>query len=594
VTRRGSRLAVGLVALAALGCAELPEEATGLRIVVTSDAANEIDEVFVHIADGAGRALYAPQAFPDEPRALDPLGERLELVLDEDLAGTAIAVRVDGYASSTLRAAARASTALERGRFVTVELFLEAYVGVCGDGAVDEPIEECDDGDELDGDGCGSFCLQDPAYACEPGEPCLVLCEPGTVHVYEDGDGDGVGTGEASAECLSLPLEDGVSEVGTDCDDTDERAWRAVVAFPDEDADTVTAAGEDLCVDDGELEWPYVADASWAPFRSFYGAAADVNDSMGTLAWTNAARAIYPDDAWARARGVSGTSNYLVVTGFGLQVPAAANVTGVVVVVRHDADLNGEPEGRVTDAAVRLVVGGQVQGDDHASASEWSPNAEWVTYGAADDDWGTTLTGADVTADDFGVAIAVDIDDQTGGVASNAEVDVVEILVHTDAENPDCNDNDNSVVSSVLLAPDVDGDFAPTSNTGDTTCVDDTLPFALAQVPGRGLDCDDANANAYPGQTAYFEQPGFDDLGDPVWDFDCDGTVEKRALEVPASGTFCMCAVDDSCVPTNPVVTTPAEDCGVEIDTSLCFGACAFDPDSCGAPLDLPTRVACR
>ena len=56
-------------------------------------------------------------------------------------------------------------------------------------------FEECDDGNNDDGDGCSSTCTIEPEYEClEWGQPCTPLCGNGRIEVYEvavlDSDGN--------------------------------------------------------------------------------------------------------------------------------------------------------------------------------------------------------------------------------------------------------------------------------------------------------------------------------------------------------------------------------------------------------------------
>ena len=41
----------------------------------------------------------------------------------------------------------------------------------CGDGAKDDIVEECDDGNSIDGDGCSAACKIETGWACS-GAPC--------------------------------------------------------------------------------------------------------------------------------------------------------------------------------------------------------------------------------------------------------------------------------------------------------------------------------------------------------------------------------------------------------------------------------------
>jgi cysteine-rich repeat protein len=88
-------------------------------------------------------------------------------------------------------------------------LFDACVRNACGDG-VPAFGEECDDGDEIDGDGCNSHCKLEVAPGCgngvrEPGEDC------------DDGNTD---DGDAcTADCSDPVCGDGIVSTGEECDD---------------------------------------------------------------------------------------------------------------------------------------------------------------------------------------------------------------------------------------------------------------------------------------------------------------------------------------------------------------------------------------
>lgn len=90
------------------------------------------------------------------------------------------------------------------------------------------------------------------------------------------------------------------------------------------------------------------------------------DDSAGTQLWTD--------------------ENYLVAGGIGGGNPRVFAALGEDLVVREAA----------------LYIGGAIQGTDKASDEDVTSDR---TYGGSADDWGETLTGADVKADNFGFAV---------------------------------------------------------------------------------------------------------------------------------------------------------------------------------------------
>jgi fibro-slime domain-containing protein len=72
------------------------------------------------------------------------------------------------------------------------------YPPACGDG-INQPPEQCDDGNVLPGDGCNGICRVEPNWTCPPAGPCTrnIVCGDGIIgpgEVCDDGntlDGDG-------------------------------------------------------------------------------------------------------------------------------------------------------------------------------------------------------------------------------------------------------------------------------------------------------------------------------------------------------------------------------------------------------------------
>jgi len=83
-----------------------------------------------------------------------------------------------------------------------------AQVSKCGDGTVD-PGEECDDGNNIDGDGCSADCFLESK------------CGDGTVDEGEEcDDGNNVDGDGCSADCfLESKCGDGIVDEGEECDD---------------------------------------------------------------------------------------------------------------------------------------------------------------------------------------------------------------------------------------------------------------------------------------------------------------------------------------------------------------------------------------
>ena len=75
---------------------------------------------------------------------------------------------------------------------------------VCGDGFIIPGVEECDDGNNVDGDGCDSSCSFEHGYQCT-GQPsvCFAICGDGLIAPGVEGcdDNNTVGGDGCSATC---------------------------------------------------------------------------------------------------------------------------------------------------------------------------------------------------------------------------------------------------------------------------------------------------------------------------------------------------------------------------------------------------------
>ncbi|MFC1810006.1 DUF4215 domain-containing protein [Patescibacteria group bacterium] len=107
---------------------------------------------------------------------------------------------------------------------------------VCGNGIV-EPPEECDDGNTDNDDGCSSVCVVEPEHAVAPA--IAAVCGNGTV--------------EAPEEC-----DDGNTDSGDGCSDTclieETVCGNAIVEAPTEECDDGNTTSNDGCSDTCQLE----------------------------------------------------------------------------------------------------------------------------------------------------------------------------------------------------------------------------------------------------------------------------------------------------------------------------------------------------
>ena len=103
---------------------------------------------------------------------------------------------------------------------------------ICGDGLVEGPPEECDDGNILDGDGCDSDCIIEAGYLCQ-GEPsvCALPFDISDIVIWDDAVNLGLSKAKGNlGGSQDLDLINGLSVT--------------IGETSDQEATTVFAAGE--------------------------------------------------------------------------------------------------------------------------------------------------------------------------------------------------------------------------------------------------------------------------------------------------------------------------------------------------------------
>jgi len=149
-------------------------------------------------------------------------------------------------------------------------------------------------------------------------------------------------------------------------------------------------------------------------------------------------------------------------------------------------------------------------------------------------------------------------------------------------------------VACVLFYRDNDkdgfGDATATLTNGKAVagCVGDTPP-TIGGIPYRSdnTDCDDADANAFPGQTAFFDTPS---AGAGSFDYNCNGNPnEKETVEYTSGCIFCH--VDTQfffCAKPTTTCTTNGDQSALSCGRPKgCFGCCNV------ATQGLTVSVAC-
>lgn len=144
----------------------------------------------------------------------------------------------------------------------------------------------------------------------------------------------------------------------------------------------------------------------------------------------------------------------------------------------------------------------------------------------------------------------LDIPDHDSGweadsFAPDSEIDAADPL--PDAEPPV--DAEPPPPCNVFAWPDADGDGYGDENAEPVEACDEIPVGYVANAD----DCYDGNANAKPGQTAWFTVH----RGDGSFDYDCDGSSETRynqfpgwclmaSDDAPSTGWLCRCLIQDA------------------------------------------------
>jgi cysteine-rich repeat protein len=432
--------------------------------------------------------------------------------------------------------------------------------------------------DDRDCTGDNPACLLGVCVACA-GCPCpigehdggdgtcvpVTTCSEGFARVFVDGDGDGLGAGAASLSCHALPVGDGLSTIGTDCDDDDFTRSQWVTVYPDADGDGFTAGPIDLCVGDTLPDW--VREAPMPPPRVSLGAREAVNQpgGSGSVTWQNLENIRVEDGQGVFCRPLLDGCRYIVIRRLDLAIPSDVVITGFVVelVKRASADDTGV----IFESHVQLAPAGVPAGENRADPStSWPFEYTSAFYGGMNDTWGLALTPAMLNDVDFGIAVSLASTNTIGTEAGR--IDAVRIRVFTDEARSDCDDADEALYALRPLYVDADGDGYVVAGSLDDVCVGTAMPAGRRQNT-LGNDCYDSNANARPGQTSYYGAH----RGDGSFDYNCNGSSDKESI---TAHTSCACDADAiQCLVGGTTNVTPAQNCGNSTNVNRCTNECS-------------------
>jgi len=147
---------------------------------------------------------------------------------------------------------------------------------------------------------------------------------------------------------------------------------------------------------------------------------------IGTVAWSNPARAISNNNSFATATVDGTTSRYLRCTGYNFVIPTGATINGITVSVERRS--NRITDGGSKDAAMRVVKAGVIGATDRSTATIYTTADVIEAHGGAADLWGDTWTPAQINAANFGAAFAA-TKANAAGASHTISVDHVQITI---------------------------------------------------------------------------------------------------------------------------------------------------------------------
>lgn len=147
---------------------------------------------------------------------------------------------------------------------------------------------------------------------------------------------------------------------------------------------------------------------------------------IGTVAWSNATRAVSSNGSYATASVDGSITRFLQCTGYNFAIPAGATINGITVNVTRKS--SSTSNGGSADAAMRLVKAGTIGTTDRSTGTTYTTSDVIEAHGSAIDLWGTTWTAADINNVNFGAAFAATKASGSGS-AQTVSVDYIQIVV---------------------------------------------------------------------------------------------------------------------------------------------------------------------
>jgi hypothetical protein len=182
--------------------------------------------------------------------------------------------------------------------------------------------------------------------------------------------------------------------------------------------------------------FPLFIQSAYAQCSSSLGknasAAASVSFTGSRYGYDIPNNSMQPDNVYATATAILavlyGPTQNLTLTNFGFSIPSGATICGVVATIKKKA-ANVNVLSTVYDYSVKLVKNGVVSGNNKAFAGNWTTTNTLFTYGGDADNWGVSLTPADVNASSFGIAFSAYISG-TISLIPSAQIDHIQLTVY--------------------------------------------------------------------------------------------------------------------------------------------------------------------
>ncbi len=164
------------------------------------------------------------------------------------------------------------------------------------------------------------------------------------------------------------------------------------------------------------------------------GGAFSSNPTVGTTSWTSPSNTVTSNGVASMSgttvpAGATITTNYLYVQNFGFNVPANASICGIAVKIEHKQQGDIGASTSVKDHSIYLTTSSGLTGTNHAYTWEWTGFYSNIVHGSSSDNWGTTLTAADINSPNFGVAISADLQSSTSTLSMSADIDHVSMTL---------------------------------------------------------------------------------------------------------------------------------------------------------------------